>query len=81
MVIHFASGNIAHRLRFEGGMVTELYDLQVLPGVRLPMMLGFRSDAIQRLITFSQGKKIVRHDLQPAGDNADPPPGPASQRG
>jgi uncharacterized protein (TIGR03032 family) len=70
MVIDLASGNIAHWLRFEGGLVTELYDLQVLPGVRMPMMLGFRSEEIQRLITFPEGEQVVRHNLQPAGDDA-----------
>jgi len=78
MVIDLGSGNIAHWLRFECGLVTELYDLQVLPGVRMPMMLGFRSDAIQRLITFPQGEKVVRHDLQPAGDGPGQPPGTAA---
>ena len=73
MVIDLASGNIAHWLRFEGGLVTELYDLQVLPGVRYPKMLGFRSDDIQHLITFPQEGGIVRHNLQPAGDGAAPP--------
>ena len=76
MVIDLASGNIAHWLRFEGGLVTELYDLQVLPGVRMPMMLGFRSDAIQRLITFPQGETVVRHNLQQAG--AEQPPASAA---
>ncbi|MHB8789165.1 MAG: TIGR03032 family protein [Desulfobulbaceae bacterium] len=67
MVIELASGNIAHWLQFDGGLVTELYDLQVLPGVRMPTLLGFRSDDIQRLITFPEGDRIIRHTLQPAG--------------
>ena len=31
-------------------MVRELYDVVVLPGVRRPMALGFKSDEIQRTI-------------------------------
>ncbi|MHB8808568.1 MAG: TIGR03032 family protein [Desulfobulbaceae bacterium] len=73
MVIDLASGNIAHWLRFEGGLVTELYDLQVLPGVRYPKMLGFRSDDIQHLITFPEDGRTVRHNLQPVGDGSAPP--------
>ena len=40
---------MAHWLRIEG-MVRELYDVVVLPGVRRPMALGFKSDEIQRTI-------------------------------
>lgn len=71
MVIELASGNIAHWLQFDGGLVTELYDLQVLPAVRMPTLLGFRSDDIQRLITFPEGDRIIRHTLQPAGKHRD----------
>ena len=48
-VIDVRSGDAAHWLRIEG-MVRELYDVVVLPGVRRPMALGFKSDEIQRLI-------------------------------
>jgi uncharacterized protein (TIGR03032 family) len=68
MVIDLANGNIAHWLRFDGGLVTELYDLQVLPGVRCPSLLGFRSADIQHLITFPLAGGIVRHTLRPAGN-------------
>ena len=36
-----------HWLRLEG-MVSELYDVVVLPGVVRPMALGFKSDEISR---------------------------------
>ena len=48
-VIDVRSGDVAHWLRIEG-MVRELYDVVVLPGVRRPMALGFKSDEIQRTI-------------------------------
>jgi hypothetical protein len=48
-VIDVRSSDVAHWLRIEG-MVRELYDVVVLPGVRRPMALGFKSDEIQRLV-------------------------------
>jgi uncharacterized protein (TIGR03032 family) len=48
-VIDLRSGDVAHWLRIEG-MVRELYDVAVLPGVVRPMALGFKSDEIQRMI-------------------------------
>jgi uncharacterized protein (TIGR03032 family) len=49
-VIDLRSGDVAHWLRLEG-MVSELYDVVVLPGVTRPMALGFRSEEIQRLLS------------------------------
>jgi uncharacterized protein (TIGR03032 family) len=48
-VIDLRSGDVAHWVRLEG-MVTELYDVVVLPGVVRPMALGFKTDEIQRTI-------------------------------
>ncbi len=50
MVIDLTSGTVVHWLRLEG-VVTELYDLQVLPTVQHPMALGFQTDEIARLLT------------------------------
>src|SRR5262245_59414257 len=49
-VVDLNSGDTAHWLRLEG-MVSELYDVAVLPGVVRPMALGFKTDDIQRLLT------------------------------
>ncbi|HLJ93484.1 MAG TPA: TIGR03032 family protein [Gemmataceae bacterium] len=49
-VIDLRSGDVAHWLRL-GGMVSELYDVAVLPGVAQPMALGFKTDEVQRLLT------------------------------
>ncbi len=49
-VIDLRSGDIVHWLRIEG-MVEELYDVAVIPGVRQPMALGFKSDEIRRTVT------------------------------
>jgi uncharacterized protein (TIGR03032 family) len=49
LVIDMRSGDAVHWLRVEG-MVRELYDVAVLPEVCRPMMLGFKTDEIQRTI-------------------------------
>ena len=50
LVIDLRSGDIVHWLRVEG-IVEELYDVAVLPGVHRPMAIGFVSDEIRRMIT------------------------------
>ncbi|XZO04484.1 MAG: TIGR03032 family protein [Microcoleus sp.] len=50
MVIDLNTGAIVHWLRFEG-IVTELYDVQVIPTVQKPMSLGFQTEEIAQLIT------------------------------
>jgi uncharacterized protein (TIGR03032 family) len=51
-VIDLRSGDVVHWLRIEG-VVTELYDVVVLPGVVRPMALGFKTDEIRRVITIA----------------------------
>lgn len=53
MMIELKTGRIVHWLRLEG-LITELYDVQVLPGVQRPMAVGFQSEEIQRLITLDE---------------------------
>jgi hypothetical protein len=50
MAIDLTTGAIVHWLRFEG-IVTELYDVQVIPAVQKPMALGFQTEEIAQLIT------------------------------
>lgn len=50
MVIDLNTGDIVHWLRISG-VVQELYDVAVLPGVYRPMALGFKSEEIRRTIT------------------------------
>ena len=50
LVIDLRSGDIVHSLRIEG-VVEELYDVQVLPGVRQPMAIGLKTDEIRRVIS------------------------------
>jgi uncharacterized protein (TIGR03032 family) len=48
-VIHLATGDLVHWLWIDG-VVSELYDVAVLPNVRRPMALGFKTDEIRRTI-------------------------------
>jgi len=54
LVIDMRSGDTVHWLRLTG-VIEELYDVAMLPGVVRPMALGFRSDEVQRLITVGPG--------------------------
>jgi uncharacterized protein (TIGR03032 family) len=49
-VIDLRTGTIAHWLRLDGSLVTELYDVVALPGARQPMALGFKTNEIERLL-------------------------------
>jgi uncharacterized protein (TIGR03032 family) len=49
-VIDLKSGDVAHWLRIEG-VVNELYDVVALPGIKRPMMIGFRQQDIRRTIS------------------------------
>ena len=49
-VIDLRSGDVVHWVRLEG-LVQELYDVVVLPGVRRPSALGFKTDEIRRVLT------------------------------
>ena len=54
MVIDINTGTIVHWLRFEG-IVTELYDVQIIPEAQKPMALGFQTEEIAQLITLDLG--------------------------
>ncbi len=70
MVIDLETGMTVHWLRFEGGLVTELYDVQVLSGVRCPSLLGFVNDQVKHTITFTDQSQIVRHILSTAKNDS-----------
>ncbi len=52
-VVDLKSGGTPHWLNIEG-MVSELYDVITLPGVKRPSMIGFRNDQIRRVISVGQ---------------------------
>jgi uncharacterized protein (TIGR03032 family) len=76
-VIDLRSGTVAHWLQFEG-VVSELYDVAVLPATRRPMALGFQSDEIQRLITIDAPSGPVFQALAASPDTAALPPTPGA---
>jgi uncharacterized protein (TIGR03032 family) len=52
-VIDLRSGEVAHSLKIEG-LITELYEVVVLPTVTEPMLLGFKTNEIHGTITMDQ---------------------------
>ena len=57
-VIDLRTGQIAHWLRLDGTLVTELYDVVSLPGVRQPMAIGFKTNEIERLILVGEEQPL-----------------------
>jgi uncharacterized protein (TIGR03032 family) len=58
LVIDLRTGDIVEWLRIEG-IVEELYDVAVLPGVRRPMALGFKTDEIHRILTLGPAANLL----------------------
>ncbi|NJK39322.1 MAG: TIGR03032 family protein [Oscillatoriales cyanobacterium RM2_1_1] len=50
VVIDLRTGDLVHHLRIEG-VVEELYDVAIIPGVRNPMAIGLQSDEIRRVLS------------------------------
>ena len=53
LVIDLKTGDIVHTLRIDG-IVEELYDVVVLPKIRRPMAIGFKTDEIRRVLTIQE---------------------------
>ena len=53
LVIDVTTGDTVEWLRIEG-VVRELFDVVVLPGIRNPAAIGFKSDEIQRVIAIDE---------------------------
>ena len=53
-VIDLGSGDITEWVRIEG-VVKELYDVAVLPGIRCPAAIGLKGPEIQRVISIDSG--------------------------
>lgn len=88
MVIDLNTGNVVNWMELRS-VVTELYDVQVLPGVRCPMSLGFKTDEVRRIIAVDQPPSVTLHTLSLTEEpkpNADttaalPVAAPARRRG
>jgi hypothetical protein len=50
--------NQPYGLRLGGSLVTELYDVVVLSGVRQPMALGFKSNEIERMLLVDEERPL-----------------------
>ena len=50
IVVDLRTGDAVHWVRIEG-VVTEIYDVAMIPGVRRPMAIGTRTDEIRRMIS------------------------------
>ena len=74
-VIDLKRGVVAHWLELEG-VVSEMYDVQVLAGVRRATSFGFKSDEIQRIITIDTDEGPVSH----AHEQEPEPARPADQQ-
>ena len=56
LVVDLETGDAVHWLRFEG-VVSELYDVAVLPGIKRPSMIEFKSDEIKRVLKIGENHK------------------------
>ncbi|MBD2448885.1 TIGR03032 family protein [Nostoc sp. FACHB-152] len=63
IVIDIKTGAIAHWLRLEGE-VTEIFDIQILPEVRLPQVVGFLTDEINQLITLDPLSSLAQKNVE-----------------
>lgn len=52
-MIDLNTGDLVHAATV-GAIVEELYDVLVLQGVRRPMVLGFKTDEIRRVISIEE---------------------------
>jgi uncharacterized protein (TIGR03032 family) len=57
MVVDLRTGDAVHWLRIEG-IVEELYDVAVLPGVIRPMAIGLKTDEIRRVISVGEPQPL-----------------------
>ena len=53
VVIDLGSGDTAGWVRIEG-VVRELYDVAVLPNVKRPSLIGFKSDEVRHVISIDE---------------------------
>lgn len=58
-VVDLDNGDVVHWLRV-GGVVEELYDVVVLPGVRRPKALGFKTDEIRHNVWREEDGRSMR---------------------
>jgi len=52
-VVDLSTGDMVHWVRIEG-VIRELYDVAVLPGVRRPAAIGFKTDEVKHVISIEE---------------------------
>lgn len=57
LVIDLKTGDVVHWIRIEG-VVSELYDVVVLPQVVRPQAIGFKKDEIRRVLRVGESQQI-----------------------
>jgi protein O-GlcNAc transferase len=58
MVIDLRTGEVVHWLHIDG-VVEELFDVVVLPGMTQPQIIGFQGEEIERLVNFPESGGMV----------------------
>ena len=53
LVVDLRTGDVVHSITIEG-IVREIYDVAILPGVTMPSALGLKTDEIRRTITLEE---------------------------
>ncbi len=53
LIVDLKTFDTPHWVRFEG-VVKELYDVGVIPGIKRPLAIGFQSDEIRRYLSFAE---------------------------
>jgi len=71
MIINIKTGVVNHWMHLDGE-ITELYDVQVLPSVRYPQVVGFKTDEIQQLITIDPRSLLVGDANKPQNPEDEP---------
>ena len=57
VVIDLKTGDTVHWVRI-AGVVSDLYDVAILPGVRHPMALGLKTDEICRMLSIAPAESV-----------------------
>ncbi|MBO6703742.1 MAG: TIGR03032 family protein [Pseudomonadales bacterium] len=52
-IVNLKTGDVEHSLELSG-IVSELYDVALLPGIARPMTIGFKSDEIEHILSIGQ---------------------------
>jgi uncharacterized protein (TIGR03032 family) len=63
IVVDTTNGDTVGWIRLEG-VVRELFDVAVLPSIRNPVLIGFKTDEIRRVISIDETSEVLRQRCQ-----------------